>query len=385
MRITRDIAMPIVSQLMSLMDFNVNIMDENARIVASGDTERIGQQHEGALQVITSKQPLIIQEANSFYGSKPGVNLPIEFRNKIVGVVGITGDPAEVYRFGTIIKMNVEVLLQQIHMSQQSQNRKIALEGWIMDLITPNDRSDKRLKIMSQSLNINVDIKRVVLLVEIKELQWGDDTLNASLLQEVQECKERLLHEMKQLFSARTIYAYIENGTFFIAIPVPYGNDDEEMYLSKLAERLEQLGHHYIIGGGTAGKGIRGYKDSYKQAQQCIQLMKKFKVKQSIMTIEQWGIMPYLDAIPDEVQEAYIEHYLPVNLSLNDEYVRTLEVFLACNLDVKETSSRLHIHRNTLFYRLDKLSQQLNLDYRKYNDLVIMNMLFFFRRLQHKE
>ncbi|GJM68907.1 hypothetical protein HMSSN036_11230 [Paenibacillus macerans] len=68
--------------------------------------------------------------------------------------------------------------------------------------------------------------------------------------------------------------------------------------------------------------------------------------------------------------------------TLNEEYKLTLRTFLDCDLNVKQTAGLLHVHRNTLFYRLDKISQLLQLDYRKFNDLVKMKLLLTFERLQ---
>lgn len=46
----------------------------------------------------------------------------------------------------------------------------------------------------------------------------------------------------------------------------------------------------------------------------------------------------------------------------NAELVETLEAFFACHGNVSQTSSRLHIHRNTLSYRLERIESIANLD-----------------------
>lgn len=46
----------------------------------------------------------------------------------------------------------------------------------------------------------------------------------------------------------------------------------------------------------------------------------------------------------------------------------TLQHFLDCDLDINETASVLEIHRNTLTYRLDKISRLLGLDPRHFKD-----------------
>ena len=46
----------------------------------------------------------------------------------------------------------------------------------------------------------------------------------------------------------------------------------------------------------------------------------------------------------------------------NAELVDTLEAFFACHGNLSQTSSRLHIHRNTLSYRLERIEAIANLD-----------------------
>jgi purine catabolism regulator len=48
----------------------------------------------------------------------------------------------------------------------------------------------------------------------------------------------------------------------------------------------------------------------------------------------------------------------------NAELVATLEGFFACHGNLSQTAARLHIHRNTLTYRLEQIATitQLDLD-----------------------
>ncbi|HUC93455.1 MAG TPA: sugar diacid recognition domain-containing protein [Paenibacillus sp.] len=92
MKITRELAQPIVMQIMALLNYNINIMDENGVIVASGDSTRLNQTHEGALKFLKSKKEVILSVKDSarLSGTRPGINLPIEFQGDLAGVVGIT-------------------------------------------------------------------------------------------------------------------------------------------------------------------------------------------------------------------------------------------------------------------------------------------------------
>ncbi|ASS96986.1 hypothetical protein BS1321_25645 [Peribacillus simplex NBRC 15720 = DSM 1321] len=83
--------------------------------------ERIDQLHFGAMEVLKTGKPLIIHEKDrhQWAGVLPGINLPINFQNVIIGVIGITGDPTELLEFGELVKMITEMMLHQALMAEQ--------------------------------------------------------------------------------------------------------------------------------------------------------------------------------------------------------------------------------------------------------------------------
>jgi hypothetical protein len=63
---------------------------------------------------------------------------------------------------------------------------------------------------------------------------------------------------------------------------------------------------------------------------------------------------------------------------LTDEQLETLETFFSQQLNVSETARRLYLHRNTLLYRLDKLTDQTGLDPRQFSDAVLLQLSILF-------
>jgi sugar diacid utilization regulator len=58
----------------------------------------------------------------------------------------------------------------------------------------------------------------------------------------------------------------------------------------------------------------------------------------------------------------------------NTEYLYTLHVFLLCGQDRKRTADRLHIHKNTMTYRYNKLAELLNTDFMDGEELYRFSM-----------
>lgn len=72
MKLSKAIAPKIVLEMMNVIPYNTNVMDENGIIIGSGDNERIGNIHEGAQKAIDSKHIIEVYEDNE--KMKPGVN-----------------------------------------------------------------------------------------------------------------------------------------------------------------------------------------------------------------------------------------------------------------------------------------------------------------------
>ena len=92
MKIGKRTARELINEVSSIIDYDINIMDERGTIMASTDPSRAGQFHEGAHLVITRSLPdLSVYYDGQFAGCRKGINLPILSDGEIIGVVGHNG------------------------------------------------------------------------------------------------------------------------------------------------------------------------------------------------------------------------------------------------------------------------------------------------------
>ncbi|MGS9154621.1 sugar diacid recognition domain-containing protein, partial [Salmonella enterica subsp. enterica serovar Infantis] len=89
-------------------------MDDHVVIIASGEPSRLRQSHEGAILALKEKRIVEIDSAtaNQIKGVRSGINLPISFHEKLIGVVGITGAPEEVRAYAELVKMAAELVIE---------------------------------------------------------------------------------------------------------------------------------------------------------------------------------------------------------------------------------------------------------------------------------
>ena len=91
-KLSEQLAQKIVDKMMKVIPYNVIITDEQGVIIGSGDLKRIHKFHSVAKNVLEYEKMIeIYYDCSS--GVKAGVNSPIFFQGKLVGVIGIAGNP----------------------------------------------------------------------------------------------------------------------------------------------------------------------------------------------------------------------------------------------------------------------------------------------------
>ncbi len=126
---------------------------------------------------------------------------------------------------------------------------------------------------------------------------------------------------------------------------------------------------HCSIGVGCAATTVEGLKRSYALARESDHFARQN---------DRWGLAFYQDYrlhsllsfIPDSQLKTFLAEN-PLNVIIqwdqryNTEYMNTIRAFLHCNGNIKQTASLLHVHKNTVFYRISKLREELGFDLSK--------------------
>jgi purine catabolism regulator len=123
-----------------------------------------------------------------------------------------------------------------------------------------------------------------------------------------------------------------------------------------------------VIGIGRPGVGPSKWIQSLQQARESWRLGKEWKGA-PITYFGDLGLYQLLTALgtnPEAMRffRKTLGRLITHDDNKNAELVETLEAFFACHGNLSQTANRLHIHRNTLTYRLERISAitQLDLD-----------------------
>jgi carbohydrate diacid regulator len=366
------LAQDIVARTMQIIDSNVNVMDARGRIIGSGDRERIGELHEGALLVLSQGRVVDIDEAvaKHLHGVRPGINLPLRIDGDIVGVIGLTGQPATLRHYGELVCMTAEMMLEQarlLHMLAQDSRLR---EELVLNLVRSETLSPA-LSEWAQRLGIDLNQPRVVAVVEVDSGQLGVD----SAMSELQQLQTLLTTPERDNLIA--IVSLTEMVVLKPALNVHgrYDQDDHRRRVDQLLQRMKESGQvrmrialgNYFTGPGSIAR-------SYRTARTTMMVGKQRMPEQRSYFYQDLVLPVLLDSLRGGWQANELARPLAKlkRMDNNGLLRRTLVAWFSHNVQPSATARALFIHRNTLEYRLNRISELTGLDLGNFDDRLLL-------------
>lgn len=312
------------------------------------------------MKVIESGKEYVVieEEASNLLGVEAGINLPIMFNDKLIGVVGITGDVGEVEQYGEIVKNLVELMISYNFLQKELVIENKAKENYYQQLLS-NSYSDDLFIDRAKLFNVDLNLYRVVLIIKT-------DPYNSILLDnEIQTLYSLLdIHMEKDIFFIRG-----ENLVFIMSLEtdkVKEQNASIKSMARLILMRLKNLFESVEIGVGQIVKDIKKLHLSYKGAKHALEVGEKiYGSEEKIYFLDHLGydyFIPYMDSASAEY---YLHHMLGndiIEVFDNNEIGEIIEALVENNLNISQTADALFIHRNTLLYRLNKIEELTGLD-----------------------
>ncbi|REG83875.1 sugar diacid recognition domain-containing protein [Marinomonas pollencensis] len=351
------IAMQIVSRTMAILDYNVNVMNSQGTILGSGDKQRIGTVHEAALLAITHNRIVEIKQdaSDSLMGVKPGINVPLHHHGNIIGVIGITGDVSELKQYGLLLKMTAEMIVEQANLHETIQWENRQKEEFILQLIRADFTLSPQAVAWAGQLGIDLETPRVAAIIEISD---GGGSLKelVHLLQHPERDNLVAMISLNQLVILKP--AFLDG--------LNWDPELESRRIDQLLKRLPKaLSEHTKVALGHYFPGLEGLSHSYQTAQDTLISGKKFNPEEQKYLFEEYSLQVLLSGMKqtwrgEVLSSAYQKLLIADKKGI---LIKTLSAYMKHFGDLQSCANSLHIHRNTLRYRLDKIQRltQLNI------------------------
>ncbi|AGQ29814.1 MULTISPECIES: sugar diacid recognition domain-containing protein [Serratia] len=340
-------ARQIVQRAMSIISHSVNVMDSNGVIIASGNPSRLFQRHEGAVLALTENRVVEIDAVTAAHlkGVRPGINLPFSFHSQQVGVIGISGEPAQVRAYAELVKMAAEMMVEQAALLDQHQWEKRYREELANQLLQPQPASGS-LEAMAAYLGLDLQQPRIVWIAELQDTQ---PHLLRELLTELEQTQREALiaitgfNEMILLRPASLVQG-------------EWNVKQERKQAQQLQSQLQsRFNLRLIVGGFFSGEA--GLHRSSLTARATQAMAKRLKLRHKTLFYQDYPLPSLLCDLGEDWRAQELSRPWQVLGEQDEKGVlrSTLRHYFSRNCDQTQTAAELHIHVNTLRYRLQRI------------------------------
>jgi DNA-binding PucR family transcriptional regulator len=160
------------------------------------------------------------------------------------------------------------------------------------------------------------------------------------------------------------------NQLILLASPYPQSQrNEQETFTAFIRDFFSQMKERYQVTSISAGAGSLYYEDytkvekSYQEALTVLQIKRQFpNSTKDTFHFEELGFYRYLPAMLEQkraqrIVNPHLQKLRDYDREHHAHLLKTLEVYLSCDCNVKEAADLLHVHTNTLNYRLSRISE----------------------------
>ena len=343
------LAEEIVHQTTMRLHHNINVISTDGVILASGDRERVDSIHEGAIHVVQTGMPLFLDEplAEGFHHCKPGINMPIKFHDKIIGVIGITGKPHELQEIASLVQLTTEMIVHQVLTESKSEwqrkNGDFIFKA-LIDRVPIDDAFKERIE------KLSFPLKGPFQILLVRQSGDASNTLPLHL--------ENILYRQPALFGQIDLneyYLFLCGGTVKRA-------KEAVQQLKKLQKKFEMS-----IGVGPVVDELEELPYAFTGAKTALAFSNEHKRATYFEEVEVHTLFKNHDS--EEITKFVTKIH-----GLTEKLIVTLQTFFESNLQLNICADKLGIHRHTLTYRLNKVHQLTGYNPQHFEDAFVLKL-----------
>ncbi|WP_248927939.1 PucR family transcriptional regulator [Paenibacillus hamazuiensis] len=257
-----------------------------------------------------------------------------------------------------------------VQLQQQRRKKEESRTDFLWQLLTGFLTSETAIREQADKLDIQLPASYYVWVIRFVS-EIGD-----SLLQHIQYIGASVRH-------VRLIGHVVDNDQLILlAAPGAASSlkPDSPAPIRSFAEQIARSAGsvRFDAGGSSLRESYAAVEEGYQEALTVLQIKRQFPAEtRHIYDYPGLGFYRFLPLILQEKQKrpmknAAIEKLRTYDAEHNQCLLHTLDVFLSCDSNAKEAARLLHVHINTLTYRLKRISEVGEIDLTDMNQKVTL-------------
>lgn len=350
----------IIKEIGLDLDYDINIMDENGIIISSTVSSRIGDLHTGAKNIVDHKlDKYIVNEFNTEPFMKQGVNLPILYKDKIIGVIGITGPIPEVEKVGNIVRKMTEILIyENMKKNNDSNVRRIIYRFVDKWMLIENIEQNKNFINNGKNININVLLPRRCLVIDYNR----SDQLILSLegQEKIRKMDEDIRNTVKTI--PDIVYYHLKTEQYFF-VPVISNSEISALFFN--LKKLIMSKYNESLFGGFDGT-VAGTTNINSLLNEALMALNCADEENELLSYNDLTLEPLINTITEKESISFLERFFKTkNYNMIADYIALISVYFENDGSIQDIAENLYIHKNTVQYRIKKMTEITGYDIRK--------------------
>ncbi len=342
----------VISTSKAVGNRTLNVMDTKGIIIASSDPKRVGTFHQGAFEAITTRQTIQIHSADvqRYEGALEGCNTPIYYKGKIIGVIGIYGEPEEVADTANLLNLYVTQFFEQNALNLRKQTEAEVRKQLMNMLFFQQELSEDNLMRLEDAITVHLEVPCRIYIVnfiscdhKLKKLKRLDSLSDSLLL-------EGFINPQNDIYG-------VLDDRFTIIHTCSKKQTCEEEYVQKLYNLcLNELGTEIELVAGTRCNEIGDISASYLYTSfMCREIRGVHMLDEPIYKEHFLIHLMNADKGKMTAQEYYLKLLKALGKSGFATAMQTIEAYYSFESSITKAAAALHIHKNTLLYRLNRI------------------------------
>lgn len=341
----------IIEKVQQYTKYNINIMNERGVIVASLTKDRVGTFHEVAQRIIQgTEDEIVVNYDNEYIGTKQGVNTALYYKNRKVGVIGITGDPEQVRPIAMILRMSIETMLEYEMYKEERFQRKSLRDQFLSRVMYGEDVTEDELTEYAKRLQLEEKFVRIPVILRFNK---GAE-FTEKVLADIREYHYLSHQDISTVTRGNDIIIFKHFNQDLMSLIGDYKIQLAES-ISPVLRYLKSGDIAYTIYIGSFQNQYVNYRTGYYH---CNWLVSNYKQEGRSYYFYDYLNEYFHSFVPFDVLKGIFHVFMEsMDQKEQENFVSVMSALTASNYNLTEGCKLIHVHRNTLVYRLDKLRE----------------------------